>query len=259
MFCARLCEQIAAGADRRRLIPTLTPACVACTSSSFKFEISERGARAGAFTRRRVSRGDKHSTRAGSTIRSPAYVGRFEWSMYVGRTCAPTLKTSFGRSPRDHAKWYQKKCCEDTRTPSGFVIARKKYFSTSSASAPGLRLDRIDLSTSSFQCLPSWNANRSTSLSQFGFVHTHVRGIRRATTCGRDASESPRTTHAHPRAAAAAPRTGGRANATVAPSRFAKPRRVQKTRWKNIYRPFREYRKNLYIAPLESTYTHDES
>jgi hypothetical protein len=98
------------------------------------------------------------------------------------------------------------------------------------------------LSTSSFQCLPSWNANRSTSLSQFGFVHTHVRGIRRATTCGRDASESPRTTHAHPRAAAAAPRTGGRANATVAPSRFAKPRRVQKTRWKN-----------LYIAPLEST------
>ena len=179
---------------------------------------------------RRVSRTADHSTRAGSMIGSPAYVGEFEWSMYVGRTCAPSLKTSFGRSPRDHAKWYQKKCCEDTRTPSGFVIARKKYFSTSSASAPGLRLDRIDLSTSSLQCLPSWNANRSTSLSQFGFVHTHVRGIRRATTCGRDASESPRTTHAHPRAAAAAPRTGGRANATVAPSRFAKPRRVQKTR-----------------------------
>ena len=112
---------------------------------------------------RRVSRTADHSTRAGSTIGSPAYVGEFEWSMYVGRTCAPSLKTSFGRSPRDHAKWYQKKCREDTRTPSGFVIARKKYFSTSSASAPGLRLDRIDFSVSSLQCLPSANANRSTS------------------------------------------------------------------------------------------------
>jgi len=43
-------------------------------------------------------------------------------------------------------------------------------------------------------------------------------------------SETLRTAHARPRACAAAPRTGGRANATVAPSRFAKPRRVQKTR-----------------------------
>ena len=179
---------------------------------------------------RRVSRTADHSTRAGSTIGSPAYVGRFEWSMYVGRTCAPSLKTSLGRSPRDHAKWYQKKCREDTRTPSGFVIARKKYFSTSSPSAPGLRLERIDLSASSLQCLPSANANRSTSLSQFGFVHTHLRGIRRATTCGRDATELPRIRRARPRAATAAPRSGGRANVTVKPSRLAKPRRVQKTR-----------------------------
>jgi len=124
----------------------------------------------------------------------------------------------------------QKKCREDTRTASGFSIARKKYSSITYLESFGLRVDRIDLSVSSFQCLPSANENRSTSLSQFGFVHTHLRGIQRATTCGRNASESPRTTHAHPRAAAAAPRTGGRANATVAPSRFAKPRRVQKTR-----------------------------
>ena len=150
--CARSCEQITAGADLRRLIPTLPPACVARTSSSFKFEISESGSLVGAFTRRRVSRGDIQSTRAGSTIGSPAYVGEFEWSMYVGRTCAPSLKTSLGRSPRDHANWCQKKCREDTRTASGFVIARKKYFSTSSASAPGLRLDTIDFSVSSLQC-----------------------------------------------------------------------------------------------------------
>jgi len=163
-------------------------------------------------------------------IGSPAYVGRFEWSMYVGRTCAPSLKTSFGRSPRDHAKWYQKKCCEDTRTPSGFVIAREKYFSTTCLESFGLRLDRIDLSSSSLQCFASANAKRSTTLSQFGFVHTHVRCIRRATTCGRDATEPPRTRRARPRAATAAPRSGGRALATVAPSRFAKPRRVQKTR-----------------------------
>ena len=138
--------------------------------------------------------------------------------------------TNFGRSPRDHAKVRQKKCREHTRTPSGFVIAREKYFPTSSRSTLGLRLDRIDLSASSLQCFASANANRSTSLSQFGFVHTHVRGIRRATTCGRDATEPRRTRRARPRAATAAPRSGGRAIATVAPSRFAKPRRVQKTR-----------------------------
>ena len=230
VFCARSREQIAAGADLRRLIPTLTPACVAHLSSSFKFEISESGSRAGAFVRKRVSRGDIHSIRAGSTIGSPAYVGRFEWSTYVGRLPAPSLKTNFGVSPRDQAKVCQKKCREDTRTASGFVIARKKYFSMSSRSAFGLRLNRIDLNASSFQCLPSANENRSTSLSQFGFVHTHLRVIRRASTCGDDATEPLRTAHARPRAAAAAPRTGGRANATVAPSRFAKPRRVQKTR-----------------------------
>jgi len=124
----------------------------------------------------------------------------------------------------------QKKCREDTRTASGFSIARKKYLSITYLESFGLRVDRIDLSVSSFQCLPSANENRSTSLSQFGFVHTHLRVIRRASTCGDDATEPLRTAHARPRAAAAAPRTGGRANATVTPSRFAKPRRVQKTR-----------------------------
>jgi len=143
---------------------------------------------------------------------------------------APSLKTNVGRSPGDHAKVCQKKCREDTRAASGFVIARKKYFSMSSRSALGLRPDRIDLSVSSFQCLPSANANRSTSLSHFGFVHTHLRGIWLVTTRGHDATEPLRTAHARLRAAAAAPRSGGRANATVAPSRFAKPRRVQKTR-----------------------------
>ena len=128
VFCARSREQIAAGADLRRLIPTLTPACVAHLSSSFKFEISESGSRAGAFVRKRVSRGDIHSIRAGSTIGSPAYVGRFEWSTYVGRLPAPSLKTNFGVSPRDQAKVCQKKCREDTRTASGFVIARKSTF-----------------------------------------------------------------------------------------------------------------------------------
>lgn len=136
-------------------------------------------------------------------------------------------------SPRDQAKVCQKKCREDTRTASGFVIARKKYFSITCLESFGLRLDRIDLSASSFQCLPSANENRSTSLSQFGFVHTHLRVIRRAATCGCDATEPLRAAHARPRACAAAPRTGGRANATVAPSRFAKPRRVQKTRLVN--------------------------
>jgi len=124
----------------------------------------------------------------------------------------------------------QKKCREDTRTASGFSIARKKYLSITYRESFGLRLARIDLSTSSFQYLPSWNANRSTSLSQFGLVQTHVRGIRLVNTGGHDATEPLRTAHAHPGAAAAAPRTGGRANATVTPSRFAKPRRVQKTR-----------------------------
>ena len=38
---------------------------------------------------RRVSRTADHSTRAGSTIGSPAYVGRFEQSTYVGRLRAP--------------------------------------------------------------------------------------------------------------------------------------------------------------------------
>ncbi len=133
------------------------------------------------------------------------------------------MKTSFGRSPRDQAKVCQKKCREHTRTASGFVIARKKYFSTSSASAPGLRLDRIDFSVSSLQCLPSANANRSTSLSQFGFVHTHLRGIRRATTCGHDATEPPRIRRACPRAGTAATRSGERAKATVKPSRVPKP------------------------------------
>ena len=118
----------------------------------------------------------------------------------------------------------------DTRAASGFVIARKTYFSMSSRSALGLRPDGIDLNASSFQCLPSANENRSTSLSQFGFVHTHLRGIWLVTTGGRDATEPILTAHARPRACAAAPRTGGRATATVAPSRFAKPRRVQKTR-----------------------------
>ena len=230
MFCARSCEQIAAGADCRRLIPTLTPACVARTSSSFKFDISERGARAGVFTRRRVSRGDIHSTRAGSTIASPAYVGRFEWSTYVGRLRAPALMTRVGRSPRDQAKACQEKCRELTRTASGFVIAREKYFSISCLDSFGLRLDIIDFRASSLQYFASANANRSTSLSQFGFVHTHLRGIRRATTRGCDATGQPRTLHARPRAATAAPRSGGRANETVTPSRFAKPRRVQKTR-----------------------------
>ena len=138
--------------------------------------------------------------------------------------------TNFGRSPRDHAKVCQKKCREHTRTPSGFVIAREKYFSITCLESFGLRSDRIDFRASSLQCFASANANRSTSLSQFGFVHTHVRGIRRATTCGRDAKEPPRTRRARPRAATAAPRSGGRAKATVAPSRFAKPRVVQKTR-----------------------------
>ena len=163
-------------------------------------------------------------------IGSPAYVGRFEWSTYVGRLPAPSLKTNFGVSPRDQAKVCQKKCREDTRTASGFVIARKKYFSITCLESFGLRLDRIDLSASSFQCLPSANENRSTSLSQCGFVHTHLRGIWLVTTGGHDATEPLRTAHARPRACAAAPRSGGRANATVAPSRFAKPRRVQKTR-----------------------------
>jgi len=38
---------------------------------------------------RRVSRTAEHSTRPGSTIGSPAYVGRFEQSTYVGRLRAP--------------------------------------------------------------------------------------------------------------------------------------------------------------------------
>ncbi len=163
-------------------------------------------------------------------IGSPAYVGRFEWSTYVGRLCAPSFMTNVGRSPRDQAKACHKKCREDTRAASGFVIACKKYFSMPSRSALGLRLDRIDLHASSFQCLPSANANRSTSLSQFGFVHTHLRVIRHASTCRGGATKPLRTAHARPRAAAAAPRSGGRANATVAPTRFAQPRRVQKTR-----------------------------
>lgn len=133
-------------------------------------------------------------------------------------------------SPRHQAKVCQKKCRELTRTASGFVIARKKYFSITCLESFGLRSDRIDLSAPSLQCLPSASANRSTPLSQFGFVHTHLRGIRRATTCGRDATGPLRTRRARPRAATAAPRSGGRAFATVAPSRFAKPRRVQKTR-----------------------------
>ena len=140
------------------------------------------------------------------------------------------MKTNVGRSPGDHAKVCHKKCREDTRTASGFVIARKKYFSITCLESFGLRLDRIDLSASSFQCLPSANENRSTSLSQFGFVHTHLRVIRRAATCGCDARETILTAHARPRACAAAPRTGGRANETGGPSRVAKPRRVQKTR-----------------------------
>lgn len=147
---------------------------------------------------RRVSRTADHSARAGSTIGSPVYVGLFEWSTYVGRLRAPSLMTSVGRSPRDQAEVCQKKCRKHTRTQLGFVIARKKYFSASSRSALGLRLDRIDFSASSLQCLPSANANRSTSLSQFGFVHTHLRGIRRATTCGCDATEPPRTRRAAP-------------------------------------------------------------
>ena len=93
--------------------------------------------------------------------------------------------------------------------------SRAKSIFHVTGSALGLRLDRIDLSVSSLQCLPSANANRSTSLSQFGFVHAHVRGIRRATTCGRDATELPRIRRACPRAATAAPRSGGRANVTV--------------------------------------------
>ena len=179
---------------------------------------------------RRVSLVADHSTRAGSTIGSPAYVGRFEWSTYFGRLPAPSLKTNFGVSPRDQAKVCQQKCREDTRTASGFVIARKKYSSITYLESFGLRVDRIDLSVSSFQCLPSANANRSTSLSHFGFVHTHLRGIWLVTTRGHDATETILTAHARLRAGAAAPRSGGRANATVAPSRFAKPRRVQKTR-----------------------------
>jgi len=167
---------------------------------------------------RRVSLVADHSTRAGSTIASPAYVGRFEWSTYFGRLPAPSLKTNFWVSPRDQAKVCQKKCREDTWTASGFVIARKNYFSMSSRSALGLRPDRIDLSVSSFQCLQSANANCSTPLSQFGFVHTHLRDIWLVTTGGHGAMEPLRTAHARPRACAAAPRSGGRANATVAPS-----------------------------------------
>ena len=99
MFFARSYERITAGADLRRLIPTLTPTRPSRTSSSFKFEISESGSRAGVLLRRRVSRGDMHSTRAGSMIGSPAYVGRFESSTYVGRLRAPSLMTNFGVSP----------------------------------------------------------------------------------------------------------------------------------------------------------------
>ena len=151
---------------------------------------------------------------------------------------ASSLMTNFGRSPRDHAKVRQKKCREHTRTPSGFVIAREKYFSISCLDSFGLRLDIIDFRASSLQYFASANANRSTSLSQFGFVHTHLRGIRRATTRGCDATGQPRTLHARPRAATAAPRSGGRANETVTPSRFAKPRRVQKTRVGGKIYPF---------------------
>ena len=102
---------------------------------------------------------------------------------------APSLKTIFGLFPSNQAKVCQKKCRELTRTASRFVIARKKYFSTSSRSALGLRLDRIDLSASSLQCLPRPNEHLWTSLSQFGFRHTHVRGIRRTMARGGDAME----------------------------------------------------------------------
>ena len=66
-------------------------------------------------------------------------------------------------------------------------------------------------------------------------MHTHLRGIRCATTCGRDTTEPLRTRRARPRAVTAAPRSGGRANVTVKPSRLAKPGAFKKHVWGKIY------------------------